>query len=455
MDETGIEWDAGEVFAPKQASKQSATPNLIDGAEPTSESAVGRFLSRWRNRQQSNDKSKSNEMSPDDLAWLESIGGPSAIKEELDRQATAGGGRGSGAEEDWLAFVQNSSPTSAVSSLPQSSSGSGLASRLQLKTSVPSATATPPQLAPPPKFDTHARPSQLPSQGASHLPLQNLSAKSASSAKPSSATMTMSTPYHAAKHRTRMDGSYRDDVADFDDSLLSTSSAGTPGKSSSSSRDGYGGMPRRYLYDENEEDDAREEDDDSWSAFKDAPSYRDEPQQSQLPARESHPVTSSLSSPPTSRPSSFTTSPMFAKVSAGNGGASMTRSTGSTTSLSQSGSQGQNMAPLSRSSTPGGGAGGGAILGPSQKGGMLPPPPPSTRHLPGPQISHVQASGSASAPLSRATSQTSGPAPTASAAGSTQQRPPTTTAPPPPPPPSALSKGSTLTKDDLSFFESF
>lgn len=252
-EETGIEWEAGDSSG-NISSKPQKQPNLMDSGGENQESAVSRFLGRWRTKGTTNEPNQSKPMSQDDLSWLENISGPSQPESERQHSTTI--------KEDLLSFVHDDTQKPMQQSR-QPSLGD-VDSRVQMSSTLQKnqTSKAPPQLNPPPRYTGPIRQS-IPSHqhdGVSNTFSPPLSQHAQSTRNVSgSSPMTVNSldQFDVFQSSPQIGGSYRDEQDTHRNSLLSP-------------KDSFAGKFRHDKYHYDVDDDSADQEG-SWTAFRDVP----------------------------------------------------------------------------------------------------------------------------------------------------------------------------------------
>jgi len=255
IEETGLEWDAGDSFESSSKAKQTKPPPDLLSNDIPQESAVSRLFGRFRGKAAPGQED--GKQQEDDLSWLENIGeakGTASQKSEGNGQHQA----------DWLAFVEGKpgnvpgQPAQFTNNRQIPKAGDNFTIPNLARLSSPKKQASP--LGPPPRI------SAPPSHANASRPIGPTQYPATTSPDPdetfgSFKDVTTMTPNSGA--------SYRDEPDSYDDALLKSNGQEQQRKKTNFLASfSAGGRPvKPYTFD----DDDEEVRDSSWSAFRDAP----------------------------------------------------------------------------------------------------------------------------------------------------------------------------------------
>lgn len=258
IEETGLEWDAGDSFDNTSKNKQTKPPPDLLSNDIPQESAVSRLFGRFRGKAAS--EQEDGKQQEDDLSWLENIGeSKGTVSHKPDGDAFN--------EDDWLAFVGNkpgnatsqSGPSTIVRQIPKAGENFIIPNLAKLSSpkTQPSPLGPPPRIGAPPSHANTSRPVGSTQYASTTSPDPDEtfgSFKDVNTLTPNSNT------------------SYRDDPDSYDDALLKSNGQEQQRKKGNFlSSFSVGGRPMKpYTFDDDEE----ETKDNSWSAFRDVP-YED------------------------------------------------------------------------------------------------------------------------------------------------------------------------------------
>lgn len=356
VEDTGLEWDAGDSFENSSKIKQTKPPPDLLSNDIPQESAVSRLFGRFRSKAATEDDGKKQQ--EDDLSWLENIGDSKSNSRPQEPNIAPAN------EDDWLAFVEGNSHNNTSNVTQQAgnarqipNAGEHFSIPNLAKFSSPKKPISP--LGPPPRLGAP------PTSAHTSRPIGSTQYPATTSPDPDETFGSFKDVPHATPNSG---ASYRDEPDSHDGMLLKGNVKEQQRRKANflSSFTTGGRNVKPYTFDDDEE----ETRDNSWTAFRDVPYEDVDVKQSKGEIDSDLPPRSAVQSP--KQP------------------------------LQQS-QQTQQTNPIMRSNS----------AGKSYQGGLLPPPPSNQRNTntnsqPMPQ-STIPSSSRTSTPIPNASNTTAAP----------------------------------------------